>query len=741
MRSIQKISKIHKPGFFYCTKDNLDYMIKHMVTLGLQNGTESFQPHYFEPVLFEGMRSLRPEEIEALKKNGCRSCSESWDNIFVRPEAFDPDLIHDTEFYGTVAIGKLRKAFLKYHDLQLNCGIYNSRLENCIIGDDVCIRNLPYLVNYKIDSRVILFNVQEMSCTSHSKFGSGLLKKGESEDVRITIGIANENNGRAVLPFETMICADAYLWSRYREDSALMKRFYELTEYGNDKNKPTYGIVGSDTVIKNTVLIKDVKIGSHAYIKGALKLKNITICSSEAEPSQIGGGTEMVNGIMGYGSKVFYQAVAVRFVIGRNCQLKYGARLLNSVLGDNSTVSCCELLNNLIFPFHEQHHNTSFLIAAAVLGQSNIAAGATIGSNHNSRSADGEIIAGRGFWPGLCSDFKHNSKFASFTLISKGSYQNELNITYPFSLVSIDSTEQAIHIVPAYWFMYNMYALIRNAVKFKERDKRAVKIQHIETDPFAPDTISEVLSALERLIELTGRTLKLQSRQQTKDFLHQNPDSDLVLEDMQAQRRFGAKILKPVQAYREYRKIAKYFAARSLLEWCEKERKVELDAAALGSLREAALYTEWVNAGGQIIPEAKLGELFDMIKSNTINTWDVVHDFYNRCQSDYVLYKARYALFVLEYLYARPLADFSNEIYADICADLIAVADSIYEGFRSSRQKDFTDFFRTMVYRNKEEMSAVLGEPDTNLLFGRIEAETADFKRKIARLFSPFITE
>ena len=46
------------------------------------------------------------------------------------------------------------------------------------------------------------------------------------------------------------------------------------------------------------------------------------------------------------------------------------------------------------------------------MGQSNIAAGATIGSNHNSRSADGEIIAGRGFWPGLCVSLKHNSKFS-----------------------------------------------------------------------------------------------------------------------------------------------------------------------------------------------------------------------------------------------------------------------------------------------------------------------------------------
>ena len=65
--------------------------------------------------------------------------------------------------------------------------------------------------------------------------------------------------------------------------------------------------------------------------------------------------------------------------------------LINSYLGNNSTISCCEVLNSLIFPAHEQHHNNSFLCAAMVMGQSNIAAGATIGINHNSRSADGEI--------------------------------------------------------------------------------------------------------------------------------------------------------------------------------------------------------------------------------------------------------------------------------------------------------------------------------------------------------------
>ena len=68
-------------------------------------------------------------------------------------------------------------------------------------------------------------------------------------------------------------------------------------------------------------------------------------------------------------------------------------------------------------------------------GQTNIGAGATIGSNHNSRAPDGEIHAGRGFWAGLCASLKHCSKFASYTLVVKGQYDFELNNPFPFSLV------------------------------------------------------------------------------------------------------------------------------------------------------------------------------------------------------------------------------------------------------------------------------------------------------------------
>lgn len=734
------------------------------VTLLTENSEVSIPP----ADLLVGKRHLTAKEVYTLISNRNSSSDPDWQNVYVSDEegAFYPDQILQSEFHGWVIIGRLHPATLKYHDLELKTGIYRSLLENTVLGDDCVVRNVSYLSNYHIGSRVLLFNIQEMSCTNHSKFGNGILKENEPEANRVWIGVGNENDQRSVLPFEDMITADAYLWSRFREDKVLMQKFIDLTEYGNDKKLNTYGIVENDAVIKNCTLLKDAKIGSSAYIKGAFKLKNITILSSEDEVSQIGEGVELVNGIMGYGSRAFYQAVAVRFVIGRNCQLKYGARLLNSILGDNSTVSCCEMLNNLIFPFHEQHHNSSFLIATTIMGQSNIAAGATIGSNHNSRSPDGEMIAGRGFWPGLCSDFKHNSRFASFVLVSKGSYQNELNISYPFSLVAANPEDGSVHVIPAYWFLYNMFAIARNKSKFLKRDKRVVKVQHIETNPFAPDTIQEVLAANERIIELTARYLKLSKTQcdkmtvdnnnpdmlekfrtraatasgvelyQTaKDYLHQGHDAQFLLSDDRCQKKYGAIIYKPAQAYKEYRKIIKYFAVDSLINWCIAHDKPSLSFEDLLEIENIPLFTEWMNVGGQIIPTKKITEMFDKIKAGEIVNWSQVHDFYDECENQYTEYKAMYALYLLEQLYSRPMKEFTSQIFYDITQDVAVVSFSMLESSIISRDKDYTDFFRSITFRNKEEQEAVLGTMKDNSFLTELRLSTDTFNTNLEKVF------
>ncbi|MFA5817630.1 MAG: DUF4954 family protein, partial [Bacteroidales bacterium] len=342
-------------------------------------------------------RNLRPDEVEALVEN--HNTSANWDEILVT-EPFDPRQIRNTEFFGLVRIGSVRDAVVEHHDLRLSVGITNSLIISCDIGNDVAIHNVRYLSHYIIGDRCILFNISEMNTTDHAKFGNGTIKEGEPEEVRVWLDLMNEAGSRQVLPFDGMITADAYLWARYRDDSDLQKNLKSMTQNRLDNRRGYYGTIGDQCVIKNSLILKDVKIGACCYIKGANKLKNITINSSDAENTQIGEGVELVNGIVGYGCRIFYGCKAVRFILGNNSNLKYGARLINSFLGDNSTISCCEVLNNLIFPAHEQHHNNSFLIAAVVMGQSNIAAGATIGSNHNSRANDNEIQAGRGFWPG-----------------------------------------------------------------------------------------------------------------------------------------------------------------------------------------------------------------------------------------------------------------------------------------------------------------------------------------------------
>lgn len=685
-------------------------------------------------------RALQAPEIEFLVKNG--NLAEDWTQIFVSRD-FKPDLVVNCEFFGRVYLGDMKPEFLEYNDLRLPVGLRNSTITSCVIGNDVAIRDVHYLAHYRVGDRCILFNIDEMLCTNHAKFGNGVIKEGESEDVRVWLEVGNENDGRKILPFEGLLPADAYIWSKYRDDAALMRRFVEMTDAGFPKKRGFYGEIGSGSVIKNCSIIKDVKVGPCAYIKGANKLKNLSILSSREEPSQIGEGVEMVNGIVGYGSRAFYGSKAIRFVMGRNTQLKYGARLLNSVLGDNSTVSCCELLNNLIFPFHEQHHNNSFLIAATVMGQSNIAAGATIGSNHNSRAPDGEIIAGRGFWPGLCSNFKHNSRFASFSLVAKGSYSYEMNVVYPFSLVSAGHEDERLRVAPAYWFVHNMYAMARNSWKFRKRDARVVKAQNIEFEYLAPDTVSEILYAMSRLERLRGEAAlgpgagEAACSEKGRALLPTSAEADdPPLPDPALMKRFGGVVEKPARAWRAYRDFCVYFAVKTLIDRYRDQAEAGLAVfmKAVQGLSSVQAFETWANIGGQIVPKDELDALKRDVVSGKIADWDAVHRRYDELWAAYPDQKARYAALVIEKLEGKPAAGLSAAEWRALISGSAATFGEVCESAFASRKKDYDDPFRRMAYDSEAEMIAVLGRFDDNSFLKDLRKQTDDYLRILAAL-------
>ncbi|MBO5084918.1 MAG: DUF4954 family protein [Bacteroidaceae bacterium] len=687
-----------------------------------------------------GWRHLRSDEIERLVKNN--NTASSWDTVWVT-DRFEPRMIKDNKFYGTVRIGRVSAGALQYHDLRLPVGITNSSIHSCDIGDDCAIHDVHYLSHYIIGNHCMLFNIQEMDTTDHAKFGNGIVKEGEPEEVRVRIQIMNETGVRSVMPFDGMITADAYLWGKYVDDRLLQQRLADITQRTVDFHRGYYGEIGERCVIKNSSIIKDVKIGTDCYIKGASKLKNITINSSVKEPSQIGENVILVNGIVGYGCRIFYSCTAVKFILGNNSNLKYGARLIDSIMGDNSTISCCEVLNNLIFPAHEQHHNNSFLIASVIMGQSNMAAGATVGSNHNSRTNDGEIVAGRGFWPGLCSSVKHSSRFASFTLLAKGDYPVEMDIPLPFSLINNNVTDNCLEVIPAYWWLYNMYALARNSWKYQARDRRQTKVQNIEFETFAPDTMNEALTA-RHLLELwvgkafygdeqvtvnndelsaKGRQL-LSGNRKVVDVL------TVLGEGMEKSKR-PVHILKVYDAYHAYGDMLVHYAMKNLLAQIDSKDSADFIKDIKGCAASTS-HTAWVNLGGQLVMADDLDALRTDICEGKLDSWKAIHERYNELWSRYPEDKLNHAVHCLCDVMGVKVMTPDTWLQALAYGERIQrrIAEQVY----TSRKKDHDNVFRACTCRNDEELKAVFGDVDENSFVRQMREECNVNLAKIDRL-------
>ncbi|MGN6603498.1 MAG: DUF4954 family protein [Ginsengibacter sp.] len=656
-------------------------------------------------------RRLTGFEIEILIRNG--NTSDDWAKIYVSKE-FDPALVQNSKFHGLIRLGKLEPFYLEFHNLRMPVGIYNSHIISCDIGDNVCIDNAGYLSHYIIGNEVMITNVNELATTDYAKFGNGILKDGEKEAGRVWIEVRNENGGRRIAPFERMLAGDAFIWSNNPEDEELQKRFIELTQKECNSKRGYYGTIGDRCVIKDCDILKDVIIGTDAYIKGANKLKNLTINSDAERTSQIGEGCELVNGIVGFGCRIFYGVKAVRFILAAHSQLKYGARLINSYLGNNSTISCCEVLNSLIFPAHEQHHNNSFLCASILMGQSNIAAGATIGSNHNSRAADGELVAGRGFWPGLCVSLKHNSRFASFCILAKGDYPFELNIPFPFCLVSNDVTDDKLVMMPGYWFMYNMYALERNAWKFANRDQRIEKIQRIEFDYLAPDTINELFDAINVLEKLKV-----------------DENDCASIEGVENSSR-KTEVVKVKQALHLFKELIRYYATVQLFSHLRNNDFSSFEEFKK-SIPSKVSRSKWINVGGQLIPASDVGKLKTKIKNGIINSWEQVHRFYQQAGDDYEKNKLIHAYTSLLEIENITSKQFTSSCFKKLLDQSLETKTWASKAIYESRAKDYSNPFRQMVYENEAQMNSIMGKLEENQFIQDQFEELDNYKKLVKK--------
>ena len=155
-----------------------------------------------------------------------------------------------------------------------------------------------------------------------------------------------------------------------------------------------------------------------------------------------------------------------------------------------------------------------------------------------------------------------------------------LKIPIPFSLVSNDVTNDKLVIMPAYWFMYNMYALARNAWKYIDRDKRIERIQHIEYDFLAPDTVNEIMSSISLLEELVGKSSFNKKGEKAYSLAQAKEEGKKLLEDKNfncteleidggvfENSKRKVLIIKVSDSYRIFKKLVDYYAARQIIEF------------------------------------------------------------------------------------------------------------------------------------------------------------------------------
>lgn len=180
--------------------------------------------------------------------------------------------------------------------------------------------------------------------------------------------------------------------------------------------------------------------------------------------------------------------------------------------------------------------------------------------------------------------------------------------------------------MPAYWWMYNTYAMARNTSKYRKRDKRKRKIQNIEFDTYAPDSMDEVAAARELLrlwtakayIKANGIDINSYDDKALHDLGKRLLDDEMdtvkglvIFADNVEKSNRKVRILKAYEAYHAYGDMIIYYAAKNIV-CCLKMNRISV-ADLFEDLKRRS-QEKWLNIGGQLMSSKDVDNLRGDIK-------------------------------------------------------------------------------------------------------------------------------
>ena len=257
-----------------------------------------------------------------------------------------------------------------------------------------------------------------------------------------------------------------------------------------------------------------------------------------------------------------------------------------------------------------------------------------------------------------------------------------------------------------------MYALARNAWKYNDRDRRTEKIQAIEFNFLAPDTINEIFTALAILEKLKPAA----DGSANIDGWEHNPRKTVLL-----------KIPRAIIIFKE---LVRYYGTMELFRHMQKNNFANFDELKK-TLSAKVQRSEWLNIGGQLIQKSEVERLKSHIKSGKIKNWEELHNFYRNQGLAYEADKLDHAYTsLLEILNITP-KQFTPIVIKQLLQQAIDTREWMCKGICDSRAKDYSNAFRKMVYDNNEEMDRVIGKLEHNSFIQEQLGELDQLKKQV----------
>ena len=545
-------------------------------------------------------RHLTKEEISILIAQNCYA--ENWDNITVK-EGSEPVNILNTRFEGIIKLGDLSGETEVEENTSRKCGIYNSSISDCDIGDQVLISEVKNLSNYNIEGDVVISNVGSLVVNKETTFGNGT-----------ELEVLNEGGGRELPVYDRLSSQVAYLTVLYRHDKEFTEKITGLIRNYCESKRSDRGVIHAGARIFDSLVIRNVHVEGYAIISGASLLEEGTIKSCSEAPVYIGEGVIAKKFIIQSGSSVDGGAILEKCFVGQGVKIGRQYSAENSVFFANSEAFHGEACRLFAGPYSVTHHKSSLLIATLVSFFN--AGSGTNQSNHMYKLGPlHQGILERGSKTGSYSYLLLPCHIGAYSVVVGKHYSNFDTSDFPFSYISEEKGKSEL--TPA----MNLFTVgtKRDVDKWPIRDRRKDpnKLDLIHFELFSPYIIGKIINGIEILTELEQKTDKKQDYVNHKGI------------------NIHRLLLKTTRKY--YEMALKIYIGHELVS-CIRDIGTDSSASDLKTLLESD-GTEgtgkWLDICGMFSPADKIDRIISSVKSGKIKSVDDLNEHLALIYSNY----------------------------------------------------------------------------------------------------------